>query len=76
MTAPWGDLTDADAGRTITFQFPWETDPTTAVFSRAGYDAGLTDDGVDRRVNFIDYGGDVGVQATQFPVTTPIEVEA
>lgn len=70
----WGDLADTDAGKAITFRFPWEQTPTAAVFVRRGYQGAWDDDGTEQWVHFIDYGGDIGEQATQFRVDEPVVV--
>lgn len=71
----WGELTDDLAGRPVTFTFPWEQSPTSAVFVRRGYLSAFDEaDGCERWTHQINYGGDVGTQETAFRVDAAVEL--
>ncbi len=74
----WGKLRDTSAPARVRFRFPWEDADTEATYARPGYASGTREvedgDPVELWVHFIDYGGEIGVQETMFPVTAPVEL--
>lgn len=74
----WGALTDDDAGLPVTFAWPWDpADTVTATYlSRDPADYGTDEDGTPIVRHLIDYGGDIGPQATQLRADLPVELGA